>query len=132
VRRLFSTFAHGAPGVGLLLMRLVTGSGLIVHGVNALLRASPLAPALFQTVLAALGILLIFGLWTPVAGGLAAVAALWNVYSSGHPWRWIMLATVGAALALTGPGAWSIDAWLFGWRRLEIRDPTSLDSPSDE
>ena len=77
-------------------------------------------------------LLLLAGLWTPVAGALVAAEALWNVFSSGHPWRWIMLATLGAALALIGPGAWSIDARLFGWRRLEIRDRKSQDSPPDE
>jgi hypothetical protein len=64
-----------------------------------------------------------------VAGTLVAAEALWNVFSTGHPSRWILLATLGAALALTGPGAWSIDARLCGWKRLEIRDRNSRDSP---
>src|SRR5258707_1269423 len=36
MRRLFSTFAHGPPGVGLLLMRLSAGMGMVVQGVLAL------------------------------------------------------------------------------------------------
>jgi uncharacterized membrane protein YphA (DoxX/SURF4 family) len=102
---------------------------MVVQAVLALL-ALPLPGALLFHVLSiGLGLLLLAGLWTPVAGTLVAAEALWNVFSSGHAWRWIMLATLGAALALIGPGAWSIDAHLFGWRRLEIRDRKSQDSP---
>jgi len=129
MRRLFSTFAHGPPGVGLLLMRLSAGMGMVVQGVSELLAGPPLGTALFQALSIGLGLLLLAGLWTPVAGTLVAAEALWNVFSSGHPWCWIMLAAMGAALALVGPGAWSIDARLFGWRRLEIRDRKSQDSP---
>lgn len=110
-------------------MRLSAGTALVVQGVLALLAGPPLGAVLFQTLSIALGLLLLAGLWTPVAGTLVVAEALWNVFSSGHPCRWIMLATLGAALALIGPGAWSIDARLFGWRRLEIRDRKSQDSP---
>ena len=132
VRRLFSTFAHGPPGVGLLLMRLSAGMAMVVHGVSGLLAGPPLGAGVFEAFSSGLGILLLAGLWTPVAGTLAAADALWNVFSTGHPTLWILLATLGAALALIGPGAWSIDARLFGWRRLEIRDRKSQDSPPDE
>jgi putative oxidoreductase len=113
-------------------MRLVAGIGLIVEGGTALLALPPLGPALFQAFLIALGILLIVGFWTPVAGGLVAVAALWNVFAAGHPWRWVLLATLGAALALIGPGAWSADAHFFGWRRLDVGDRKNREPPSHE
>jgi uncharacterized membrane protein YphA (DoxX/SURF4 family) len=110
-------------------MRLLAGMAMVVQAVSALLAGPPLGAVLFQSLSIGLGILLLAGLWTPVAGTLVAAEALWNVFSSGQPWCWIMLATIGAALALIGPGAWSIDARLFGWRRLEIRDRKSQDSP---
>jgi putative oxidoreductase len=132
MRRLFSNFAHGPPGVGLLLMRLTTGMAMIILGALALLTGPPRGAVLLQLLSIGLGIHLLAGLWTPAVGTLVAALALWNIFTSGHPWRWILLATLGAALALTGPGAWSADARLFGWRRLEIRDGKSQDSLRDE
>jgi len=35
---------------------------------------------------------------------------------------YILLGALAAALALLGPGAFSVDARLFGWRRVEIRN----------
>jgi uncharacterized membrane protein YphA (DoxX/SURF4 family) len=110
-------------------MRLSAGTAMVVQGVLTLMAGPPPGAVLLQMLSIGLGILLLAGLWTPVVGALVAAEALWNVFSSGHPWRWIMLATLGAALALIGPGAWSIDAHLFGWRRLEIRDRKTQDSP---
>jgi hypothetical protein len=67
------------------------------------------------------GILLLAGLWTPLTGTLVAVVEVWIVLSrSGDPVIPIMLATLGAGLAMVGPGAWSIDARLFGRRHIEI------------
>jgi putative oxidoreductase len=113
-------------------MRLSAGVAIIVQGISQLLAGPPLGAAVFQIFSIGLGLLLLAGLWTPVAGTLVALEALWNAFSSGHPSFWIVLATLGAALALIGPGAWSIDAHLFGWKRLEIRDRKSQDSPPDE
>ena len=113
-------------------MRLSAGLAMVVQGVLALLAGPLLGAVLFQMLSIGLGLLLLVGLWTPVVGALVAAEALWNVFSFGHPWRWIMLATLGIALALIGPGAWSIDARLFGWRRLEIRDRKNQDSPPGE
>jgi uncharacterized membrane protein YphA (DoxX/SURF4 family) len=123
VRRLYSTFAQGAPGIGLLLIRLVAGITAIVHGLDGLRSAPQLGSALFQAFCIGLGCLLAVGLWTPVAGALLAMTALWDAFA--HPddrWYCLVVGTLGIGLALLGPGMWSIDARLFGWKRLEIRN----------
>ena len=132
VRRLFSTFAHGPPGVGLLIMRLATGGALILEAIQALQAHLPLGLVLLYALSVGLGLLLIAGLWTPIVAGLAAVEALLSAFSFGHPRQGVLLAAFAGALALIGPGTWSVDARLFGWKRLEIRDRKGQDPPPFE
>jgi hypothetical protein len=64
------------------------------------------------------------GLWTPVAGAIVAITELWILFSHGHHLSVsVMLASLGGALALMGPGVWSVDARLYGWKRIVIRRP---------
>jgi len=131
MRRLFSSFAHGLPGVGLLLLRLAAGSTLIYHGVTALARGAPCAPTAFHALLILLGVLLFAGLWTPIAGALVAVATLWG--AAAHPAlrpQFVSIAIMAATLALAGPGAWSVDAWLYGWKQIRIPDRRREQDPT--
>ena len=126
VRRLFSTFAEGWPGVGLLLMRLVLGIALIWRAVGRLSSDPSTVMAALSVLGIGAGLLLLMGLWTPVAGALVAAIELWKIYwKLGDPWIYLLLATIAAAIALVGPGRWSVDARLFGWKRVEIPDRKS-------
>jgi putative oxidoreductase len=67
------------------------------------------------------GTLLLLGLWTPICGTLIAIVEVWIAFShAGGDGIAFMLAAFGATLAMIGPGAWSIDARLFGRKHLEI------------
>ena len=121
MRRLYSTFAGGWPGTGLLLMRLVVGSALVVRASLTLLSdPPPMTVTIPAILLMGTGILLIAGLWTPIAGSIVALTEIWKMLMlHGDKSGWLLLGTVGAGLAMLGPGLWSIDARLYGWKRLE-------------
>jgi uncharacterized membrane protein YphA (DoxX/SURF4 family) len=73
---------------------------------------TPIAPQAMEAVLA---ILIMIGLWTPIAGTLIAVVEVWSTFvCPGNPGTAILLATLGTTLAMIGPGAFSVDARLFG------------------
>jgi putative oxidoreductase len=114
-------FPSAWPGKGLLLLRLVAGTLLIHDGIAALTGASQHESVTLQVIAASAGIFLLVGLWTPIAGGLLAIAELLlMVTGTAHLRATILLVVIGVAFAALGPGAWSIDARLFGRRRLDI------------
>jgi putative oxidoreductase len=121
LQRLFSTFPEGRPGIGLVFLRTVAAILPIQHGIAVLLTTPLGLSAIVQLVTASAATLLLIGLWTPIAGLLMAVVELFFAFSHPtDPWMHILLATLGAALAMLGPGAWSVDAHLFGRKRIQI------------
>ncbi len=125
MQRLFSTFADGWPGGGLLLLRLLTGAALIDSGISGIREGPPPLTVALQSIGIAAAILLLAGVFTPLAGALAASAKVWIAISrfsshSGDPWVTLAQAILAAALAMIGPGAWSIDARRYGRKHIDL------------
>ena len=119
MQRLFSNFANGWPGMGLLLQRILTVVLLIRFGIIDLLGTSFSSSVIPQTIGTVAGLLLLVGFCTPIAGILIAAIELWlAINHTGDPWISIILATLGGTAAMIGPGAWSIDARLFGRKHI--------------
>ena len=102
-------------------MRLVAGSVLIYRGIAGLQGDLATGPPFVLFAKIVLGALLIAGLWTPIAATLVAILETGLFFfQSEDPWLHLLLATLGICIAMLGPGAWSVDARLFGWKRIDI------------
>jgi uncharacterized membrane protein YphA (DoxX/SURF4 family) len=121
LQRLFPMFPYGWPGRGLLLLRLVVVLILIHDGIGALMGGPQRESISLQVIAAIAAVFLLAGLWTPIAGGIVTLSELWIILTcADDPRSTILLATLGTALAFLGPGTLSVDARLFGRKRLDI------------
>ena len=121
MQRLFSVFPSGWPGRGLLLQRTVTAAFLFHFGFGRLREVLPAVLVTPHLISGGAGVFLLLGLWTPICGGVIVIVEVWIAFScAGVDQVSILLATSGATLAMIGPGAWSLDARLFGRKHFEI------------
>jgi uncharacterized membrane protein YphA (DoxX/SURF4 family) len=117
-----STFADRIPSHGLLLLRVILATTLIARCVQ--LNGASLQTITPHVIGAGVGLFVLFGLWTSVAGAVVAIIELFIAFSHNNdPWLSVLLASVSIAVALLGPGTWSGDARRSGWKRIEIRRP---------
>lgn len=123
MQRLFSNFADGWAGKALLMQRVMV-TVILVYCLVITLGKTPRFPGILPNLVAAsAGLFLLIGLWTPIAGAMVAFVELWIVFSRiGDPRLPVILAILGGTLAMIGPGAWSVDACLFGRKQIEIPD----------
>jgi len=128
---MFSTFPDGLPGTGLALLRLACGALLIVQGTVYVLDWSGQRSFILILALLAVvsGVLLLIGGLTRFAAFVAAAACTYALFSptpapSLDPFTArlpsILVAVIAAAVICLGPGAFSLDALLFGRREVEI------------
>jgi len=130
LQKLFSAFPGGWPGVGLLLLRLLIGIAVAVQTV-AYVQSTELHVAdllVVALVLIGAGCLLV-GFVTPVAAALIGVIAVSLGFSTlRHSLDYFEVIVLAIAIGLLGPGAFSIDARMFG--RREILIPNTRSSKS--
>jgi uncharacterized membrane protein YphA (DoxX/SURF4 family) len=104
---------------------LLTSVALIYSGIAHAQQAPPLVIGVPEIIGVAAGIFILVGLWTPVAGAVVTLVQLWIAFARhsshlGDLWIPVMQAVLGAALAMIGPGVWSLDARLFGRKHIDF------------
>lgn len=118
VQRLFSVFPTGMPGVGLLLLRVSVAAGLLVDGTAHWALVTSWWTFLLVTVLAGA---LCLGVLTPYLASLCCVIELGVLWTTRAEEFHLIIALVpSVVVAMVGPGAYSMDARIFGRRLLTL------------
>jgi uncharacterized membrane protein YphA (DoxX/SURF4 family) len=133
---MFSAYPDGWPGLGLLLLRAAAGSVLVVQGITFYREEHRLGISILTVIVVTVvvGVLLCVGLLTRFATAVAASGTIGSMFGWLPAPRagvfetrstLILGLVIAAAVASVGPGAFSVDARLFG--RREVIIPKSHD-----
>ena len=123
MQRLYSTFANAGPGKGLFILRLAVSSFLVCDARTSLLERPQSGNGVPTAIAAGAGLFLCLGLWTPIAGAITAILELYLVFCRPENiWPMLLAAGIATALALLGPGSWSVDAHVYGRKRISLQD----------
>lgn len=128
MRRLYSTFPGGFPGVGLLLLRGTIGVSLMLQAYTWMTGTQDSGNGMWAPALLAFvtGICFVLGFLTPLTGSISVLAGItihlwlpgWN--PSVTSLLGISPVVMAIAITLLGPGAFSLDARFFGRRKVIV------------
>ena len=125
MRALNSTYPNSWPGAGLLLIRLAVGITSVTTAAQLLLAGVVLLGEAGLVLQIASATLVVLGLWTPVVGIILALVEVYRATTGADhvDLLGVLRAAIAMSLVMTGPGAWSIDARVFGRRRIDVIAP---------
>jgi hypothetical protein len=115
-----------------LLLRLVVGIVLVWRAIDKLSSDAPIHVIAVLAIAIGVGLLLLIGLWTPVAGAVVILIELRRIlWKLDDPSISILLGTTALAIALVGPGFWSLDARLYGWKVISLPPQKGKSEPPE-
>jgi uncharacterized membrane protein YphA (DoxX/SURF4 family) len=133
LQKLFSAFPDSWAGLGLVILRLTIAFSGVVQGISIFTTSSgaPLSFKILGLGSICLSLVLVIGFLTPVVGSIATLCYLisgFELFVSTDTSRYasaltaLQLTVMSLILVLLGPGAYSVDARLFGRREIIIPD----------
>jgi uncharacterized membrane protein YphA (DoxX/SURF4 family) len=114
-------FPTGSPGIALLFLRASVAIALLAEGYA---RRQDL-PGWIEAAAILISVALSVGLLTPIAAviGLGLHGLIWFTLGVGDAASTIVVSIDALALALLGPGAYSLDSYHFGRRVVVLAKP---------
>jgi len=112
-------FPAGTAGVALLILRGTVAAALLVDGTASWTPATPLWISMGVVLLAAF---LCLGFMTPYSAAICCLTELATMVTPGSDDKFHFCTSIltSAVLSLVGPGAYSIDARIFGRRLVKF------------
>ena len=105
---------------------------MIWRAIDKLSSDAPIHATVLYAIAISAGLLLLVGLWTPIVGIVLGLVELGRILSKlDDPSISILLGTIGIALALLGPGLWSVDARLYGWKVINLPPREGKSQPAE-
>jgi|SRR6185369_7928075 len=116
-------FPQGGPGVGLFLLRAAAAGMFALNLTHRFNFSSNALQWLIALLIGLISLGLLLGFLTPIFTIIACITAVANLVLADQPIDvvYLLRTLTSAALVLLGPGAYSIDARLFGLRVTVVR-----------
>ncbi len=119
MQRLFGTFPNRGAGLALVILRVTVAVALVS---GARLCPGP-GVELLVTLAGIAAVLLLIGWYTPLAAAAAVLVSLGTLWSCRDTTVNALIIAILVSIGLLGAGAYSVDARLYGRRRLVVGRP---------
>ena len=124
LQRFFTAFPDSWRGFGLLLLRVLVAVTVIMQALAYIRVVESVAGWSIVVLLLASAACLLVGFVTPVAAVLIGLTLLGLAFrTTPDPFQELQVVVLAVVIALLGPGAFSIDARMFGRREILIPVP---------